>query len=536
MDRRSFLAVSGGAMMGAVTRTVPGFAAVSKQKRCTLLHLTDTHAQLKTHLEYLPGATPDLTQMGGFARLKTAIDAQRATSVGPAFLVDGGDLVQGSGPAAWSRGEVMIAPSNTLDLDAFVPGNWEPVYGPKQFEQLMSRLRTRVIAYNFHHKKTGVRLFDPAVTVQREGVKVSFVGIADPTTTERQPPLQVEGLDSTRMDGLREFVQNLRTNEAPDLVVAVTHTGLTVSRQIAREIPEFDVILSGHTHERTKRVIREGNVIVVEAGSFGSFLGRLDLTLKSDGGIDTCEFKLVPVAADVFREDPSVAQLVDRALQPYRDRLQRILGDSQKSIMRYDVLETSADNLISDALREVAGTDIGLTNGFRFAPPIAAGPLTEGDLWNLLPMDSKIKTGWVTGRELKDYLESELELVFACDPWKLSGGWGPRAAGLKVAFEARAPQGKRVRSLLVRDQPVADDTRFTIAGCEREGEPLDVVCRHRGTHEVEYSGKTAHESIRQYLSRHPVVAPRRDGRAKAVDLAEREFSQDEVLSRICGRS
>ena len=536
MDRRRFLASSSAAIVGAVAGSAPGFTAGSKTKRCTLLHLTDTHAQLETHLEYLPGATPELCRMGGFARLKTAIDAQRATSFGPAFLVDGGDLVQGSGPAAWSRGEVMIAPSNALELDAFVPGNWEPIYGPEQFQRLMGRLRTRVIAYNFHHKTTGKRLFDPAVTVQRQGLKVSFVGIADPTTTERQPPLQVEGLDSTRLQGLRDFVKELRVRETPDLVVAVTHTGLTVSRQIAREIPEFDVILSGHTHERTERVIREGNVLVVEAGSFGSFLGRLDLTLKPDGGIDTSEFKLMPVAADGFQEDRSVAQVVDRALKPYRDRLQSVLGESQNPMMRYDVLETSADNLISDSLREIADTDIGLTNGFRFAPPIAAGPVSEGDLWNLLPMDSKIKRGWVTGRELKDYLERELELVFTCDPWKLSGGWGPRASGLKVTFEARAPQGKRLRSLLIHDEQVADESRFTIAGCEREGEPLDVVCRHRGTHDVEYSGKTAHESIRQYLASHPLVAPRRDGRARAVDLAEREFSQDKVLAGICSRS
>ena len=69
----------------------------------TLLHLTDTHAQLETHWEYMPSASPQIVKMGGFARLKTAIDKQRATSQGPAFLVDGGDLVQGSGPAAWSQ-------------------------------------------------------------------------------------------------------------------------------------------------------------------------------------------------------------------------------------------------------------------------------------------------------------------------------------------------------------------------------------------------------------------------------------------------
>ena len=41
-------------------------------------------------------------------------------------------------------------------------------------------------------------------------------------------------------------------------------------------------------------------------------------------------------------------------------------------------------------------------------------------------LDARMKKGWVSGKELRAYLEHELELVFASDPWKLSGGWGPR--------------------------------------------------------------------------------------------------------------
>jgi 2',3'-cyclic-nucleotide 2'-phosphodiesterase (5'-nucleotidase family) len=79
---------------------------------------------------------------------------------------------------------------------------------------------------------------------------------------------------------LRDFVNKLRDREQPDLVAGFTHTGLTIAREIARRAPEFDVILSGHTNERTARPIIEAEVIVVEPDSFRSFLGRLDLTIK----------------------------------------------------------------------------------------------------------------------------------------------------------------------------------------------------------------------------------------------------------------
>jgi 2',3'-cyclic-nucleotide 2'-phosphodiesterase (5'-nucleotidase family) len=139
----------------------------------------------------------------------------------------------------------------------------------------MAKLAAPVIACNFHDTATGHRLFAPAVTLEKDGVRVAFIGIADPTTTVRQPPTQVRGLDSTRMDGLREFVKATHEKERADLVVIISHSGLTVSRQLTREIPEFDVILSGHTHERTVERIIEGKVIIVEPGAMASFLGRL---------------------------------------------------------------------------------------------------------------------------------------------------------------------------------------------------------------------------------------------------------------------
>ena len=110
-------------------------------------------------------------------------------------------------------------------------------------------------------------------------------------------------------------MQELRRAELPDLVVAVTHTGLTLSRQLAREIPELDVILSGHTHERTHKAIREGKVLVVEAGSNGSFLGRLDLTLNPDGGVADHAFQLIPIHASDFAEEAGLAGIVKRVLE-----------------------------------------------------------------------------------------------------------------------------------------------------------------------------------------------------------------------------
>jgi sulfur-oxidizing protein SoxB len=534
MTRRNF-AASAAALIGTQllsSRILPGQTSVSGPagRKLTLLHFTDTHAQLETHSDYLPGEIPDFQSMGGFARLKTAIDRELATVTGPAFIADGGDEFQGSGPAAWSEGEVILKPLNALGADVFVPGNWEPTYGPQRFRELMKQLTAQVTCYNLHDKTTGQRLFAPSVVIEKQGLRVAFVGITDLKASERHSPFEYEGLDTTRIEGLREFVGDLRTRERADLVVGLTHTGLTVTRHLARQIPGFDVILSGHTHERTLMPILEGKVIIVESAAMASFLGRLDLTLGADGRVADHQFRLISVTAENYEEDASVKQLVDQSLTPYRQRANQVVGHTLTPMMRYDVLETNADDFITDAIRDSVQVDIGFSNGFRFGIPIPAGDLTVGDLWNLLPMDARVKTGWVTGRQLRAYLENELELVYSQDPSKLSGGWGPRASGMQMWYEVHAKTGNRLREVRVAGRLLENDARYTVASCERRGEPLNTICRIKNVQDPNISPVLLHDSLLDYLKKHPVISPRREGRAYATDLAPVVFSQDAVVS------
>ncbi len=206
--------------------------------------------------------------------------------------------------------------------------------------------------------------------------------------------------------------------------------------------------------------------------------------------------------------------LVDNSLAPYRERMAEAAGKTETLLMRYDVLETTADDFITDAVRHSAKADIGFSNGFRFGVPIPPTNVTKADLWNLLPMDARMKTGFVTGKELKTYLENELELVYSKNPWKLNGGWGPRASGMEFVFNALAEQGQRLVSVKVDGRDVEDTRRYRIAGCEREGEPLDVICRHAGTHDVQLLQTMVHGAIQDYFRANPVIAPRREGRER----------------------
>lgn len=535
MNRKHNVRFSAAVSIIAVPLIALGLASftsgVSKTKHVRLLHISDTHAQLDTHWEYLPEDPSQLHRMGGYSRIRTALDEMRSTASGAVFTIDGGDTFQGSAIAAWTEGNAVVAPFNALHVDVGTPGNWEVVYGPQVFRKLMSALSEKVVCYNFHDKSTGQRIFPPAVVLERHGVRVAFIGMTDPTTTTRQSPAEVVGLDTTRVEGLKEFVQDFKRREKPDLTVLVDHTGLAPSVKLASDIPEFDVVLSGHTHERVYRPILVGKTIVVEPGSMGSFIGQLDLTLEG-GAVTNYKFDLVGVDEGRFKENPQVKALIDRNEAPFAKRLLEIVGQTSERILRYDVLETSMDNLIADAVRDAGHSNIGFTNGFRFSPPIPAGPITEADLWNMLPLDAKLKSGKVTGAQIQRYLEQEMELVFSKDPFTLSGGWGPRPSGMSVVFQAKAPPGERVKNVKIAGVALDPGRVYTIAGCERDGEPMDVICRLRGAQEAKYVSGTIHSVLRQYLQAHSPIAPTRDGRVRASDLPDTAWSQYGILQQL----
>ncbi|KAJ3051049.1 hypothetical protein HK102_012144, partial [Quaeritorhiza haematococci] len=222
--------------------------------------------------------------------------------------------------------------------------------------------------------------------------------------------------------------------------------------------------------------IGRGETGVGEPGGFGSFLGRLDFAVR-DGRVVDRKWELIELRADRFAEDPEVKRVVDETLAPMRSRLDRVVGRTDVPLMRYNVVETSLDDVLSDALREAAGAEIGLSNGFRFSPPLAAGPIRESDLWDWYPINTKLKVGRVTGRQLRAFWERELEHVFAEDPTRLFGGWLPRPSGMTLRFVAHAPEGERVREIRVGGEPLEDDRAYNLVACEREGDAPDKLCR-----------------------------------------------------------
>src|SRR5262249_52609094 len=166
---------------------------------------------------------------------------------------------------------------------------------------------------------------------------------------------------------------------------------------------------------------------VTEPGAFGSFVGKLDLVIEK-GRIRDQTYELLDVDPERYGEDAEMKALVAAAREPFRRDIEKVIGRTRTPLLRYYVIETPMDNLITDALMWKFNTDFVVSNGFRFCPPLV--PHAGGDaaitieyLWSMLPVDSAIKAGVVTGQQILDWLENELENAFSKDAENRFGGW-----------------------------------------------------------------------------------------------------------------
>ena len=512
-----------------------------KAQRFTILHTSDIHAQLYTHDEFfLENNKPVYKKRGGFAVLKTMLNKLRAENPGNTILVDGGDCFQGGGVAALTQGKGIVSLINTIGYDLILPGNWEVVYGKEMMWHDMGQYNSAKICANmFHDTKDEYNtelIFPPYWTRMVAGIKIGFVGYNDPLTPKRQSPAYSYGIKFTKPEeNVAKYIKLLKEYEQCVMIFLVTHMGLAQQVDLANniQVQGVDYILGADTHERVRIPINGKYTKVTEPGAFGSFVAKLDVVVEN-GIIKDQNYQLLDVDPDNYKPDAAMSALVENVRAPFKKELDTVIGKSKTPLVRYYVIENPMDNLITDALMwkfKDSKVDIVLSNGFRFCPPLIPdakkgyAEITNDYLWSMLPVESEVKMGEASGKQIWDWLENELHNVFAKDPAQRFGGWVVRFQGMKINFTMKNDMDERLNWVKVNDESIDFNKLYTIIACEREGDPDDTLCRLEKIKNPRKPGATLHNIMREYLAAYPIVAPVIENRATATDAASNLLSQ-----------
>jgi len=443
---------------------------MSKSVNFTILQINDTHGYFELHNElYWIGDRAVYRNAGGYARIANLFKEVRNEKHGKVIALDNGDTIHGTFPAVNSKGQALVPILNKLELDAMT-AHWEFAYGPDNFRKIVNKLNFPMLAINCYEKKSNILVFPPFKIIEFDDLRIGIIGIAATIVDKTMPKHFSEGIYFTLGNKeLPVYIKQLRETEKVDLIVVLSHLGYPQEIKLTKEVDGIDVLLSGHTHNRLYKPIVVNGSIVIQSGCHGSFVGRLDLEVEN-GRIRKFEHRLINVDESV-KPDPEIESIVNKSLDEHRNMLSNVVGKTKTALNRNMVMESTMDNFLLQALVAVSGEKIAFSNGWRYGAPVVAGPILLNDLWNIIPTNPKVSICKISGAELFDMMEENLELTFSCDPYKQMGGYVKRCLGLNIYFKVENPKGSRIQDFFVNGKRLDKSMIYNACFVTTQGVP-----------------------------------------------------------------
>lgn len=438
----------------------------------SIFHTNDLHL-------HLGPVKTDGFGLGGIARLSTLLKTlrgQRSLSL----TLDGGDWSEGSWYFSVDAGQNMLRFMDRLGFDATVLGNHDFLVGPDQLADIIenAKVSVPVLGANLdmsgyaHSEKLG-RAVIPSIVKQVGDLKIGVIGL---TTFSF---LYDSYMAPVRIRNPIDVASTLAAQLRPqvDLLIVISHNSFSENLQYARAIPGIDLVVSGHTHDKTPHPVIVRNtgrdVAVVETGSSGQFLGELKLSIdKGKKLVSIKGYDLHPVTSDIA-EDPAIVDMVaeqDRILSERYGDVHQVMAQAEFDLIRYDAAESPLGNLAVKAYRNATGADLAIEEISLTGEAIPKGPVTLMDLHDVVPHIFNPATGKEWTVHVWNAKGSDLLLVFNAF-FTLSGlmplgsplGWLSADNAYVTWDPTRAQSVPAVKSLKIGDQDFQMGARYRVA-------------------------------------------------------------------------
>ncbi len=219
---------------------------------------------------------------------------------------------------------------NRLGLSLYNVGTSDLLLGEKELRSLMDHSRFPWLSANL--QTAGGSFFTRRALIREEdGLRVGYFGLLAAAALQEEPGRRDEFRVLEPLAVAREMTAYLRREEC-DLVVALTSLGLEEDRRLAAAVPGIDLVFGGFSRGLTLHPERAGNALLLQAGSKGTHLGRLEATLPPGSAQGWTEagdqehpggrrfrWELVPLAQTIA-DDPDMTALLGRYQDELRDR------------------------------------------------------------------------------------------------------------------------------------------------------------------------------------------------------------------------
>ena len=304
----------------------------SSTQQLDFIHVSDMHAAYN----------PDAAGSSPMARIRGYLEATRRANPYTLFTNSGDDYEKGSLAEQFSQGQTTRQVVQSMGYDIRTLGNHDFAWGIEELLRFSGDPRAAVLCANMRIPPSNGNRPAPAAFVTRQigKLRVGFFGLTTRPysfdSRQHDGPVFPEHPDLTMdYDHLaiaRDIITRYR--HQVDLLVLVSHLGITDDHIIARKTEGIDLILGGHSHTVLSEALRVGQTTIIHAGSngerFGHYRLNYDLARKT---ILSASFQLVDnrPAATSLALPPAPDHAAERAiaaiLAPYREALLEVVGE-----------------------------------------------------------------------------------------------------------------------------------------------------------------------------------------------------------------
>ena len=363
------------------------------------------------HSHFLPQSTAEGGESGGYARLKTVIDGERAMNP-DALLVDGGDFSIGSLiQTLYTTQAAELRTMGAMGYDAVTIGNHEFDHKGTGFAEMLNSAKAAqqaavelllVDARPLEDMDAYKERFGPVTPVLPTLLEANYApaddnpdrafirsamenyGVTDCMTLERGGVTYglfgLMGVDSdecaptsgfTRTDAAKAAKRCVETlkGEGAEIIVCLSHSGTGDSlassedEELAKAVNGIDVIISGHTHTTLAEPLVVNDTYIVSSGPYCQNLGSLTFSWDDGGEKRLLDYRLIPIDETVA-ENPEIAGLVEQ----WKD----MVGETYLARygLTYDEVLTHSDydlNTPASAVQENNGLGTLVSDAFLWA-------------------------------------------------------------------------------------------------------------------------------------------------------------------------
>ena len=465
--------------------------------KLNILFINDIHGYLAPHPELFYDESGEIVEIvGGYAHIAGLVEAIRKENPNT-LLFDGGDTLHGTKPLVDSKGEVIIPILNALKPDALV-GHWDFAYGPAHLKAIGKQLSFPILGCNVFNEDDS-NFFQPTVMYEKQGLKIGVIGLCAMIVDKVMPEQMSKGLKFTSgIEEVPKYIKQLKADGA-NIIILLSHNGFPQDVALLEKVEGIDICLSAHTHNRIYSPITINGARIVQCGCHGAFMGKFTLQIR-ENQINDCDYELIKIDSSVSK-NAEVDLLVEKALAPYQEIRTAVLGHTEQILHRYNTTNSTMDNLLLKAIAHLTSTDIAFSNGWRYGAPIDKGNITENDLYNIAPMNPPVSTVELSGAEIKEMLEENLERTFCKDPFGQMGGYVKRVFGLQINMRIENPKGHRIQEIYYKGSHLNLEKTYKVSFVTTQG-----VSKKYGKNRKEHP-KKAVEAMKEYLNENPDFSP-----------------------------